>query len=89
MKPDEHPKVAIVSSDEIAEQGGILDASYWVGRQPGESWQAWTVRLKVEHLEELAEWHEQQAAARRAEAGELKRAASLPKEGGQGSRVTG
>ena len=65
--------MVIVSSAEIAEQG-TLDANYWVDKRDGESWTAWKVRKQAEHLEEVAAWHDEQAAQNRAKADALREA---------------
>jgi hypothetical protein len=64
------PKVAIVSSAEIGEQG-TLDADYWVNREPGEGWPAYRRRKQALDAIRRAEGHERHAAHLRAEAAEL------------------
>jgi hypothetical protein len=65
------PKVAIVSSAEVAEQD-TLSADYWVNRLDGESYPAFRVRREIEDLEAVAERHERRAAVLRAEAARLR-----------------
>jgi hypothetical protein len=65
------PKVAIVSSREIDEQG-TLNAEYWVTRKPGESYPAWKHRRTIEDIERRAANHEQAAARLHAEAARLR-----------------
>lgn len=66
------PAVTIVSSAELLEQGGTLDARYWVHRLPGESVAAYRHRMAVQDIERRAVRHEAQAAALRIQAAELR-----------------
>jgi len=68
----QRPRVAIVSSAEIAEQGGTLDAGYWVNRQPGESAPQYRRRRQAEDCERRAKGHERIAAQLREEAAQLR-----------------
>jgi hypothetical protein len=65
------PKVAIVSSAEIAEQD-TLNADYWVNRQPGESYVDFKLRRKIEDIERRARQHEAAAVVLRDQAAHLR-----------------
>jgi hypothetical protein len=70
------PRVAIVSSAELAAQPGApLSADYWVNRLPGEPWTAYRVRRQIEALEAKAVTHEEAAARLREQAAQLRQAA--------------
>jgi hypothetical protein len=73
--PEPGPKVAIVSSAEIAEQD-TLSADYWVNRLPGEAYTAFRVRRELEDLERRAQVHDQAAAKLRAQADQLRESTS-------------
>jgi hypothetical protein len=64
------PKVVIVDSAEIAEQG-TLSARYFTGRRDGESYPAWRMRAAAEFLEDRAAAVDGRSARYRAEAAEL------------------
>jgi hypothetical protein len=77
-QPAEGPKIAIVSSAELAEQPGApLNADYWVNREPGESWTAYRVRRQAEDAERRAAGHEATALHLRAEAASMRLHAGL------------
>lgn len=75
--PVRGPKVAIVSSAEIDEQGGTLNADYWVNREPGETARQFRVRRQAEAAEDRATSHEGHALHLRAEAAAMRLAAGL------------
>jgi hypothetical protein len=75
----EAPRVAIVSSADIAaEPGRPLGAAFWTEREPGESWTRFRVRRQAEDAERRATGHEGHALHLRAEAGLMRLHAGLP-----------
>jgi hypothetical protein len=74
MNEELHPKVAIVSSLELAEQG-TLNADYWVNRKPGESYVDFMLRRKIEDIEGRARRHEAAAIVLRDHAKRLREGA--------------
>lgn len=68
----QRPRVAIVSSAELASQPGApLTAGYWVNRQPGEDYPAFTRRRQAEELERQAADHDAAAARLRQQAADV------------------
>lgn len=69
----EGPRVAIISSAELATQPGApLTPDYWVSRRPGESYPDFLRRRRAEDMERRARKHEAAAAALRLAAAELR-----------------
>jgi hypothetical protein len=71
---DGAPKVAIVSSLELAEQG-TLSADYWVNRREGEFYVDFLLRRKIEDIEGRARRHEAAAVVLRQQAARLREGA--------------
>ncbi len=69
-------KIAIVSSAEIARQGGVLNAAYWTRRRGGESYPDYKRRTGAADQLALAGRHLARAAAA------IKRAEELMRETG-------
>lgn len=69
---DEQPKIAIVSSAELAVPGNPLTPDYYVNRRDGETYADYQRRMKIEDLERRAADHLRHATRLHAEARKIR-----------------